>query len=113
MERDRDGSLMRRTGIQILGIALAAVPAFAVADADAEREALSRLVHELGALEPLIDEAEAQSDPDQRIRMEYDWLRRDLERVRSGIREHIEAPRRLPRSVAPREIEPLRGDYRR
>lgn len=104
---------MRRIGTLILGIALAVVPAFAMADADAEREVLSRLVHELEALEPLIDEAEAQSDPDQRIRMEYDWLRRDLERVRSGIREHIEAPRRPPRPVAPREIEPLRGDYRR
>ncbi|WP_091646384.1 RAQPRD family integrative conjugative element protein [Aquisalimonas asiatica] len=104
---------MRRVGIMILGMALAVVPAFAVADADAEREALSRLVYELEALEPLIDEAEAQSDPDQRIRMEYDWLRRDLERVRSGIRDHIEAPRRQPRPATPREIEPLRGDYRR
>ena len=104
---------MRRMGNLILAMALAVMPVFAVADADAEREVLSRLVYELEALEPLIDEAQAQSDPDQRIRMEYDWLRRDMERVRSGIREHIEAPRRPPRPVAPRDMEPLRGDYRR
>ncbi|MDN3519008.1 RAQPRD family integrative conjugative element protein [Aquisalimonas lutea] len=88
------------------------IPGGAVADTDGEREALSRLVHELRALEPLIDEAEAQADPEARIRMEYDWLRRDLERVRDGIRAHIEAPRPM-RDPEPREVEPLRGDYRR
>ncbi len=78
------------------------------ADADAERETLARLIHEIEALAPLIETAESQASPDARIRFRYDWLRRDLELVRSGIEEHIDAPR-----TEPRTFPPLRGDYRR
>ena len=60
------------------------------------------------AIEPLLRAAESQADPDARIRFRYDWLRQDLERVRSGIEEHLHAPRAEPRS-----FPPLRGDYRR
>ena len=80
----------------------------AFADADAEREALARIIHELELLAPLLAEAKAAADPDTRIHFRYDWLRQDLERVRHGIQEHIDAPRAEPRSVAP-----LRADYRR
>jgi RAQPRD family integrative conjugative element protein len=79
-----------------------------MADADAEREALARLSHEIGTLEPLIRSAESQSSPDARVRFRYDWLRQDLARVRLGIQEHIDAPR-----AEPRTFPPLRGDYRR
>ena len=47
------------------------------------------------------------STPDARVRFRYDWLRQDPERIRTGIRDHIEASRNAPRNVAP-----LRGDYR-
>jgi RAQPRD family integrative conjugative element protein len=77
------------------------------ADPDAEREALARLIHELQVLESLIETAESQALPDARIRFRYDWLRRDLRRVRDGIQDHIEAPRNEPR-----RFPPLRGDYR-
>ena len=77
-------------------------------DAEAERESLARIIHELEVLEPLLAEAEAAADPDARIRFRYDWLKKDLERIRQGIQEHIDAPRGEPRAVAP-----LRGDYRR
>ena len=79
-----------------------------LADADAEREALARVIHELKTLEPLIRSAESQANPDARIRFRYDWLRQDLARVRAGVREHIDAPR-----AEPRTFPPLRGDYRR
>jgi RAQPRD family integrative conjugative element protein len=79
-----------------------------LADADAEREVLARIIHELELLEPLLTEAKAAADADARIHFRYDWLRKDLERVRRGIQEHIDAPRAEPRAVAP-----LRGDYRR
>ena len=78
------------------------------ADADAERESLARILHELEVLEPLLMEAEAAADLDARIRFRYDWLKKDLEIVRQGIQEHIDAPRAEPRVAAP-----LRGDYRR
>lgn len=77
------------------------------ADDDAEREALAHLVHEIEVLQTLIDRAEQAADDDARVHFRYDWLRQDLERVRSGIQEHIDAPRNEPRAV-----KPLRGDYR-
>ncbi len=80
----------------------------ACADADAEREALARIIHEIEILKPLLAEAKAIADPDSRIQFRYDWLKKDLERIRRGIQEHIDAPRAEPRSVTP-----LRGDYRR
>ena len=79
----------------------------AFANADAERETLARLIHEIHAFAALIATAESQASPDARIRFRYDWLRQDLERVRAGIQAHIDAPRSEPRTVPP-----LRGDYR-
>ena len=78
-----------------------------LADADAEREALARLMHEIEALTPLIETADSQANPDARIRFRYDWLRQDLQRIQAGIQEHIDAPR-----AEPRTFPPLRGDYR-
>lgn len=80
---------------------------FAYADSDAERETLARITHELQAIDPLIRQAENQADPEQRIRFRYDWLRQDLNRIRQGVQEHIDAPRSQPRT-----FPPLRGDYR-
>ena len=80
----------------------------ALADVEAERESLARLIHEIEALEPIVNAAESQANPDARIRFRYDWLRQDLARVRLGIQEHIDAPR-----AEPRTFPPLRGDYRR
>jgi RAQPRD family integrative conjugative element protein len=78
-----------------------------LADTEGERAALSRLAQELGSLEPIIRTAESQADPDTRIQFRYDWLREDLDRVRRGIQDHIDAPRTELRS-----FPPLRGDYR-
>ena len=80
----------------------------AFADADAEREALAKTIHELNALEPLIKRAEANAEQDSRIRFRYDWLRQDLKQIEDGIQSHIDSPRAQPRS-----FPPLRGDYRR
>tara|TARA_R110002072_G_scaffold127448_5_gene264857 strand:+ start:2886 stop:3188 length:303 start_codon:yes stop_codon:yes gene_type:complete len=91
----------------LLIIGLVATPA-ALADADAEREALAKITHELNALEPLIKRAETNADKDSRIRFRYDWLRQDLKQVRDGIQSHIDSPRAQSRS-----FPPLRGDYRR
>ena len=100
---------MRITQVLVLGLLVIVLPVpFAAADADAEREVRARITHELEATEPLIAEAEAQVNPDARIRFQYDWLRQDLERIRLGIQKHIDAPRSEPRTFTP-----LRGDYRR
>jgi len=100
---------MRTIQILILGLVSGMLPlGLAMADPDGERAALARITHELQALQPLIDEAAAQADPDARIRFQYDWLRQDLECIRLGIKAHIDTPRAEPRS-----FPPLRGDYRR
>ena len=41
-----------------------------MADADGERVALAKIVHELESLKPLITEAKAQSNPDSRIQFQ-------------------------------------------
>jgi len=100
---------MRTVHLLIVGLLSTALPMqSAIADADAEREALARIAHELDALEALIRKAESQAEPDARIRFRYDWLRQDLSRMQQGIQEHIDAPR-----TEPRTFPPLRGDYRR
>ncbi len=100
---------MRITQVLILGVIGTALPVqFAFADADGERAALARVIHELQAIEPLITEAASQANPDARVRFQYDWLRQDLDHIRLGIQEHIDTPRSEPRT-----FPPLRGDYRR
>lgn len=76
--------------------------------ADTEREYLMRLTQEIDALAPLIDAAEENADKSRRIRFRYDWLRRDLARIREGLLEHATADQ-----AEPRRYPPLRGDYRR
>ena len=76
-------------------------------DADTEHQTLAQLIHELDALQPLIDQAQHNVDPDARIRFNYDWLRADIEQIRSGIHNHLIQPRQQPRN-----IPPLKGDYR-
>ncbi|MYB88617.1 MAG: conjugal transfer protein [Proteobacteria bacterium] len=87
---------------------LHAGPAQAQDPTGSEAEMLARIVHELQALEPLIQKAESAAIPEVRIRFRYDWLRRDLARVRAGLETHLEAAADEPRTFAP-----LRGDYRR
>lgn len=74
---------------------------------DDENTALVRLVHELDALAPLVGEAESKALVDNRVRLNYGWLRRDIELVKAGIEWHLNTP-----STEPRHFEPLKGDYR-
>lgn len=74
---------------------------------DAEKDTLARLIHELDAVNPLIQEASGKALGDTRIRFNYTWLKQDLERIKSGIREYLETP-----STEPRTFPPLQGDYR-
>jgi len=77
------------------------------ADADAEREALARIAHELQRVQVLVTESARTADTSARIRFRYDWLEKDLELVQRGIADHLDAPRQ------PRPVPPLSGDYRR
>ena len=100
---------MRTTTSLAIGLLVALIPVHvAIADADAEREALARISHEIQEIRPLIDQAASQANLDARIRFQYDWLRQDLDQIHRGIQEHIDTPRSEPRT-----FPPLNGDYRR
>lgn len=82
----------------------------AVADASlsSEQQALLKIDAQLAALTTLIETAEQSADPDARIRFRYDWLRRDIAKVRNGVQAHIHRP-----LVEKQAIADLHGDYRR
>ena len=90
--------------VSILSVSLISLNA----DSETEREALTRLVQELQLLIPIVDRAERHANSQRRVRFRYDWLRKDLERMSTGIRDHLEDSR-----LEPRVVEPLRGEYQR
>ena len=73
-----------------------------------ERRALLKIDRHLADLMTLVEAAEQSADPDDRIRFRYDWLRRDIAKVRKGVQAHIHRP--LAEKLANAE---LHGDYRR
>lgn len=94
--------------LYVLSVILSTLPAaVARADADAEHEALAVLAHELSLLKARVEQVGKRADTTARIRFRYDYLASDLELVKRGIEDHLDAPRQ------PRPIAPLNGDYRR
>jgi RAQPRD family integrative conjugative element protein len=75
---------------------------------DLEREKLARIASELQNVQAMVEDARqsAQERPSGQVQFRYDWLERDLQMMREGIEQHIDAPRQ------PRPVPPLRGDYR-
>lgn len=76
------------------------------ADRDTERTALARVVAEIEQLDPLIAHAENESEVHDRVRFRYDWLRRDLDEVKSGIEAFLSDA-----EFTPRTFDPLQGEY--
>jgi len=100
--------LIAALSIVLMALVLMALAPTVWADNGSEREALARLVHEIEALAPVVQEAKMHANQSSRIHFQYSWLEQDLERIKFGIREHLNAPRAEPRS-----FPPLKGDYRR
>jgi RAQPRD family integrative conjugative element protein len=92
--------------ISLVFVAITVVSLAARADADSEREALAKISAEIERLQLVVADASKSGDPTARVKFHYDWLGRDLELMKSGIADHLDAPRQ------PRPIPPLRGDYR-
>ncbi len=87
--------------------ALCLFPLLSHAQNDIEHQYLALLANEITALEAVLQKAEINRDKDARVKFQYDWLRDDLSKMKSGVLTHINAPRTNPRKVAP-----LQGDYR-
>jgi RAQPRD family integrative conjugative element protein len=90
----------------LLGIGMVFTTQQAKADQDSEREELSRISYELQRLHSSVANASKQAPTGQRVRFRYDWLLRDLDLMRRGVDEHLDAPQQ------PRSVPPLKGDYR-
>lgn len=98
---------MRTIRTLCLALACAICAPIYHADTVAEHKALQQIVKELKQLDKLIDKAEREANPSERIRFRYDWLRRDIKLMKDGIQDHLDGP-----STEPRTFEPLQGDYR-
>jgi len=100
--------LLKRTLLKPFIIsALCLIPLLSMAQEDTERHYLALLENEITALEAILHKAELNRDKDARIKFQYEWLRADLGKMKTGIQTHINAPR-----VNPRKVTPLQGGYR-
>lgn len=91
-------------GLVALGLVL--WTGLALADDEQEREQLARISNELARVQAMVSDAAQAAPTGQRVKFRYDWLQRDLEMMRQAIDQHVDAPRQ------PRQVAPLRGDYR-
>ena len=89
----------------------------ATANLDTEKVYLTQIVNQLDALQPLIMAASEAQPPDQRVTFHYQQYRdnqgrvhngllEDVQAVKAGVVEHLNAP-----AIEPRSIRPLQGDY--
>ena len=67
---------------------------------------LSRISHVLSELNPLIQEAAKEQDPNARVQFQFDQLQGDVARMQAGIAEAINRV-----TIEPRVEAPLSGDY--
>ena len=78
------------------------------ADIWAEREALSNIRSELSALEILVVSAQSKSNSDNRTTFDYQILLEDLQKIQSGISNHLASPME---PIVPSTINPLKANY--
>lgn len=93
-----------KTGIAIALLGLSSV---SLADPDLERQKLAEISNEILRLQELVADASKYADRTARPQFRYDYLLSDLKLVKDGVDTHSDAPRQ------PRQIVPLKGDYRR
>ena len=98
-------SMYGRLAVMLLAATTALMPAHA-GDEESERANLARIESELAQIQQMVAAAAKDAQPAQRVNFRYEWLIGDLDVMRRGIQQHMNAPRQ------PRPVEPLRGDYR-
>lgn len=76
------------------------------AERDAERDMLLRVSLKLQSLNSLIAEAEKEQDTSARVTFRYDWLKRDLQLIQSGVDSYL-----TDTHLQPRSFEKLQGIY--
>lgn len=87
-------------------IALLAYSPITYANTAQMHETLSRIKAILSQINPLINLAKQQQDPNVRIQFQFEHLRQDVSKIQQGI---LAAINRV--SIQPRVVKPLSGDY--
>lgn len=101
----------------ILSLLLCFLSAASFADSEKLNETLVRIINQINAIQPLLDEAKKDIDPTARIRLhieafegadgqKHPGLRDDLLSIRNSLIDYINHP-----VIAPRHIEPLTMDF--
>lgn len=90
----------------LCGVLIGLIAMSAHAEVDKEKETLYRVLKELSYVKKLMDEAEQAAPAGQRLKMNYDRMRADVDKMQTGIRERFSFTQ-----IQPRVIEPLEGDY--
>ena len=67
---------------------------------------LVRISTILSQINPLINLAQKQQDPNARVQFQFDALRSDIGNIQAGIAQAVNHV-----SIQPRMVEPLLGDY--
>ncbi len=87
-------------------IVLLTIGSMSMANTAQMHTTLARINHLLAQIYPLINLAQQQQDPHERVLIKFDALRHDIARIQTGIAHIINRP-----SIQPREVIPLTGDY--
>lgn len=95
---------MKNTLTAILIVLLGTSPVLAITDE--ERAALLRASAELMMVEAIVEEAEQGKNDEDRQPIQYQEIKKDLEKIKQGLLDVINEVRREPR-----ELPPISGDY--
>lgn len=78
----------------------------AFADTAQMNATLARISAVLNQINPLINLAQSQQNPNARVQFQFDQLRSDIANIQSGIAQAVNHV-----SIQPRVVQPLSGDY--
>lgn len=97
---------IKRHSLLMSCLALFLMSGVSFANTEQMNATLARISRLLNQVNPLINLAEKQQDPNARVKFQFDGLRYDVAKIQSGIAQAINRV-----SIQPRVIKPLSGDY--
>lgn len=96
--------------MRLLSIIFFLLLTFSAKSEGSERVELNNFLRELNKIERLISKAKSDSTHAGRYRFRYDRLEEDLEKIKKGISDYLEAPKRAP-NVMTKPLHAVVGDY--
>ncbi|MCW5588123.1 MAG: RAQPRD family integrative conjugative element protein [Legionellales bacterium] len=97
---------IKKYSLLISCLALFLMSGVSFANTEQMNATLARISRLLNQVNPLINLAEKQQDPNARVKFQFDGLRYDVAKIQSGIAQAINRV-----SIQSRVIKPLSGDY--